>query len=175
MSAHSPRTPRDVKLWRNAIREASTLESLRPDDGLIQQIVLGPDELVFTLTTGETFTVPSSADRYMIASQASEALGYRVDANTAAEWAPPRRTLNFWWAETLYNFGLLAAEGIMMNPDVVFVRVWREGPWGKIEAYDNASRAVATFDLREDHPPADTVTDVLEELRAVRGNGATGG
>lgn len=160
------RTPADVGLWRDAIREASALENLRPDDGLIAQILLGPEELEFTLTGGERFTVPASADRNMIASAASEALGREVMANQASEWEPPEQTVNYWWAETLYDFGLLAPEGIVMQPAVVFTRIWREGAIAKIEAYNADRTAIAEFDLRADYPPVDTVTDVLEALRA---------
>ncbi|MFT4158235.1 MAG: hypothetical protein QM630_09990 [Microbacterium sp.] len=160
------RHPDDVAIWRDAIREASTLENLRPDDGLIRQIRLSPDTLEFTLVGGEVFTVPASADRNVIASAASKALGRSVIANQAAEWEPPAQTVNFWWAETLYNFGMLAPEGIVMEPTVVFTRIWRDGTVAKIEAYDADRTAIAEFDLGADHPPVDTVTDVLEALRA---------
>lgn len=172
---NTARYPRDVESWRDAIREASALENMRAESGLIQQITLGADELEFTLTGGETFCVPSSADRWLIAAEASRALGHPVEANPSPEWYPPSQTVNYWWAEMLYNFGLLAPEGIVMNPNVVFVRVWRNGPVGKIEAYDNGSQAIAAFDLRDDHPPVDTVTDTLEALRAARKNGTASG
>ncbi len=159
------RDPTDVALWRDAIREASTLENLRPHDGLIRQIRLGPDTLEFTLDGGEIFTVPASADRNAIASAASKALGRKITANQASEWEPPEQTVNYWWAETLYNFGLLASEGIVMKPTVVFTRIWREGTIAKIEASDTDRVAIAEFDLQADNPPADTVTDVLEALR----------
>ena len=159
------RDPADVALWRDAVRETSALENLRPHDGLIRQILLGPDTLEFTRIGGEVFTAPASADRNVIASAASKTLGRKITANQAAEWEPPEQTVNYWWAETLYNFGLLAPEGIVMNPTVVFTRIWREGTIAKIEAYDARRTAVAEFDLRADHPPADTVTDVLEALR----------
>lgn len=160
----SDRDPADVARWRDAIREASTLENLRAHDGLIQQIRVGADELEFTLVGGAVFTLPSSADRTRIASAASEALGCSVVANQASEWEPPEQTVNYWWAETLYNFGLLAPEAIVMKPTVVFTRIWRDGTTAKIEAFDGDRSAIAEFDLECDHPPVDTVADVIDLL-----------
>ena len=158
------RTPTDVALWRDALIEFSTLENVRPYDGLLHQIDFGPAELEVTLTTGERLTIPSAASREEMAQAISAVLGEAVVANPDLEWAPPYKTENFWWAETLYNFGVLAPNGIVMKPDVLFHRISRRDGLAMIEASDAHHRVTVEFDLTADAPPADTVTDVLEAL-----------
>ncbi|RKN67813.1 hypothetical protein D7252_09580 [Microbacterium sp. CGR2] len=158
------RDPSDVALWRDALIEFSTLENVRPEQGLLQQIDLGPAELEVTLTTGARLTVPPSASRTEMAEAISAVLGETVVANPSLEWAPRFKTENFWWAETLYNFGVLAPNGIVMKPDVVFHRISRRDGVATIEASDARHRVAVDFDLTADAPPADTVTDVLEAL-----------
>lgn len=158
------RTPTDVALWRNALIEMSALENLRPERGLLQAVEFGPLVLEVTLTTGERLAVPSAATRAEMASSISEALGEAVTANPNVEWAPPYKTENFWWAETLYNFGVLAPNGIVMKPDVLFHRISRRDGVATIEASDARHRVNVDFDLTTDSPPVDTVTDVLEAL-----------
>lgn len=158
------RTPTDVALWRDALIEFSTLENVRPYDGLLQQIDFGPAELEVTLTTGERLTIPSAASREEMAQAISAVLGEAVVANPDLEWAPPYKTENFWWAETLYNFGVLAPNGIVMKSDVLFHRISRRDGVAMIEASDAHHRVTVEFDLTADVPPVDTVTDVLEAL-----------
>lgn len=157
-----PRMPSDVATWREVVREASALENIRAHEPLIREIRFGPEAVEFRLCSGGTFVVTADADRRLIAAAATQTLGTPVAFNPALEWAPPEQTENYWWAETLYNFGMLAAEAIVMKPDVVFTRIWRERSSAKIEAYDTSQTVTATFDLRAPHPPVDTVTDVLE-------------
>lgn len=109
-------SPSDVALWRDALIELSALENVRPDNGLLRQIDLGSVELQLTSTTGHRLTVPATASRDQIADAISKVLGEAVIANPNPEWAPPFYAENFWWAETLYNFGLLAPNGIVMKP-----------------------------------------------------------
>lgn len=160
------RTPTDVALWRNALIELSALENVRPERGLLQEIEFGPVDLQVTLTTGERLTVSPAATRTEMANSISEVLGEAVAANPSVEWAPPFKTENFWWAETLYNFGVLAPNGIVMKPDVLFHRISRRDGVATIEASDARHRVAVDFDLTADAPPVDTVTDVLEALSA---------
>ncbi|KJL22947.1 hypothetical protein RN51_01693 [Microbacterium oxydans] len=154
----------DVTLWRDALIELSTLENVRPENGLLQRIDLGPVELGVTLTTGQQLMVRATASRDEMASAISAVLGETVDANASPEWAPPFKTENFWWAETLYNFGVLAPNGIVMKPDVLFHHISRRNGVATIEASDNRRRVAVHFDLMADAPPVDVVTDVLEAL-----------
>lgn len=101
-----------------------------------------------------------------MANSISEVLGEAVAANPSVEWAPPFKTENFWWAETLYNFGVLAPNGIVMKPDVLFHRISRRDAVATIEASDARHRVAVDSDLTADAPPVDTVTDVLEALTA---------
>lgn len=99
-----------------------------------------------------------------MASSISEVLDEAVTANPNVHWAPPYKTENFWWAETLYNFGVLAPNGIVMKPDVLFHRISRRHGVATIEASDSRHRVAVDCDLTADAPPVDTVMDVLEAL-----------
>lgn len=161
-----PQKPADVALWRNALIELSTLENVRPRSGLLQQIDLGPDELVIVLLSGARLSVPAEARRTEMAEAVSRALGETVIANPSPEWAPPFQTENYWWAETLYNLGVLAPNGIVMKPDVVFHRISRRDGVATIEASDARHTISVDFNLHAAAPPVDTVTDVIEALSA---------
>ncbi|MFJ2544075.1 hypothetical protein [Microbacterium sp. NPDC087589] len=64
----------------------------------------------------------------------------------------------------MYNFGILAPNGTVMKPDVLFHRISRRNGVATIEASDDHRRVTVDFDLTADAPPVDVVTHVLDAL-----------